>query len=144
VIVAVLDTNVLVSGIAGITRPGSTPGQIVRRWRLREFTLVVSEPILTGVQRTLGNPYFASRLSSGEVTEILTRLRADALVQPITAHVAGLATHPEDDAILATATNAGANCLVTGDKALLALGSVEEIAVLTPRQFLDRLQDDDR
>ena len=61
-IVAVLDTNVLASGVAGIAREESTPGDLLRRWRAKAFTLVVSEPILTELVRTLTNPYFRSRL----------------------------------------------------------------------------------
>jgi len=50
-----------------------------------------------------------------------------------------MATHPEDDLILATAASARADYLVTGDRQLLALGTFEEIAIVTPRAFLDLL-----
>ncbi len=78
-IVAVLDTNVLASGIAGVSRPQSTPGEVLRRWRANTFTLVVSQPILDELIRTLTNPYFAARLSPVEVEEGLLRLHAEAV-----------------------------------------------------------------
>jgi predicted nucleic acid-binding protein len=56
VIVAVLDTNVLASGILGIARWQSTPGELLRRWQQGAFKHVVSEAILTELVRTLANP----------------------------------------------------------------------------------------
>lgn len=138
-IVAVLDTNVLASGYAGLARPDSIPGELVRRWHAREFTLVVSEPILTELGRVLRTPYFTRRLSLIEIESAFARLRSDALVQPVTVHVAGVAAHKQDDAILATALSAGAEFLVTGDKPLLRRSAYRRTRLVTPRQFLEVL-----
>jgi putative PIN family toxin of toxin-antitoxin system len=139
VIDAVLDTNVLASGIASIARPESTPGEILRRWRAKSFILIVSHPILAELMRTLTNPYFASRISPAEIEAIFTRLRSDARLQPITAHPSGIASHAEDDRILATALRAQAEYLVTGDKRLLDLGNFLGTRLLSPGAFLARL-----
>jgi putative PIN family toxin of toxin-antitoxin system len=136
VIGAVLDTNVLASGVAGIARPESTPGELLRRWRAKAFVLVVSEPILAELGRTFTNPYFASRLSPTDVDAALARFRTEARIQPMTARVSGVATHPQDDAILATALTAQASYLVTGDRQLLARGAYGGTRLLSPRQFL--------
>lgn len=138
-IVAVLDTNVLASGILGITRPESTPGELLRRWRARAFTLVVSEPILTELIRTFTNPYFSSRLSPADIAAALARLQTDARIQPLTVEVTGVATHPQDDAILATALSARAPYLVTGDMPLRTRGVSAGTQLLSPRQFLELL-----
>lgn len=53
--------------------------------------------------------------------------------------VAGVASHPEDDLILATAVGGRAGFLVTGDKQLLRLGSFRGVTIITPRDVLDRL-----
>ena len=55
---------------------------------------------------------------------------------PVTAQVQGVATHPEDDLILATAISGNADYLVTGDRQLLALGSYGGVRIVTPRDFL--------
>jgi putative PIN family toxin of toxin-antitoxin system len=136
VIVAVLDTNVLASGVAGAARPESTPGELIRRWRAKQFTLVISEPILEELVRTLANPYFQRRLSPAEIEETLARFATHASLQPITEQVSGVATHPQDDVILATARSAQAPYLVTGDKPLLARGTYHGTRLLAPRQFL--------
>lgn len=59
----------------------------------------------------------------------------------ITVQVTGIATHAHDDLVLATAISAGAEYLVTGDRGLRDVGEYQGVAILTPREFLDRLVD---
>lgn len=139
-IVAVFDTNVLASGIAGAERPESTPGELLRRWRARHFTLVVSVPILLALERTLSNPYFSSRFSSSTLASTVARLSTEAHVQLISVHIAGVATHPEDDVIVATALSARAPFLVTGDRQLQQRHAYGGTRLVSPRQFLDILE----
>ena len=47
---------------------------------------------------------------------------------------------PDDDWVLATAIAGEAEAIVTGDEDLLCLGEYEGILILTPRQFIERLQ----
>jgi len=46
---------------------------------------------------------------------------------------------PDDDWVLATAIAGQAEAIVTGDGDLLALGAFQGVAILSPRQFLERL-----
>lgn len=138
-IVAVLDTNVLAAGFAGSPRLDSTPGEIVRRWRRDAFVLVVSDPILTELARAFRRPYFTRRISAVEIDEAFVGLRTEARIQPVTVLVAGIASHAQDDLILATAVSAEAPYLVTGDKALLDLEAFRGTSLLSPRQFLEML-----
>ena len=142
-IVVVLDTNVLASGVLGFDRTNSVPGMLLRRWRAGTFTLVVSEHILAELVRTFANPFFTSRLSTQQVEVALATLRAGTVIQPITTRVASVATHPQDDLVLATALSAGAGYVVTGDKHLQGLGRHRNVAILSPRQFLDLLEHED-
>jgi predicted nucleic acid-binding protein len=52
--------------------------------------------------------------------------------------VHGVATHSEDDLILATAVSAEADYLVMGDRKLQDLVTYEGVTIASPRQFLDR------
>ncbi|HEU0113195.1 MAG TPA: putative toxin-antitoxin system toxin component, PIN family [Thermomicrobiales bacterium] len=139
-IVAVLDTNVLASGFIGEDKPTSVPGELIRRWRGKAFALVVSPPILDELTDTFADPYFTRRLSSSEIADALQALRVDAVIQPLTVAVGGVASHPEDDLILATALSAGAPYLVTGDRRLRERGVYRGVQLLTPRQFLALLE----
>lgn len=67
-------------------------------------------------------------------------LHQDAQVSPITVEVSGIASHPEDDLVLATAVSAGVYRLVTGDKGLLSVGRYEGVVVYSPRDFLEWLR----
>jgi predicted nucleic acid-binding protein len=54
-----------------------------------------------------------------------------------TIKVEHVASHHEDDLVLATAVTAKADYLVTGDGALQQLGAYEGVTILSPRAFLD-------
>lgn len=61
---------------------------------------------------------------------------------PMTIDLSGVATHPEDDLVLATALSGSAEVLVTGDKQLIRLGRIEQVAIMSPREFLTMLTDE--
>jgi putative PIN family toxin of toxin-antitoxin system len=138
----VIDTNVLASGLAGFRNPVSTVATILRLWRLGVFRLVTSEYILTELSRTLQSPYFTQRLSSQQIASAMRLLRRKTTITPITTNVHRIATHPEDDVILATAVSAKADYLVTGDTKLQAIGTYKGVTILSPKRFLEILKSD--
>jgi predicted nucleic acid-binding protein len=55
----------------------------------------------------------------------------------ITVAVSGVATHPEDDLVLATAISAGADYLVTGDRRFRTrIPRYRSVLLLSPAEFL--------
>lgn len=136
---AVLDTNVLVSGIVGIERAESTPGAVLRTWARREFDLILSDHIVTEVVRTLEKPYFARRVQPGQI-RLLQQLFVERARLVAPAEVAeGVATHPEDDLILATAVAGSADYLVTGDHQLLLLSEYGTVEIVSASEFVGLL-----
>jgi uncharacterized protein len=133
---AVFDTNVLASGF--VSRAG-IPGQLMLIWTYGLFELVLSEHIIDELGQTFEKPYFQKYLSSELIAADLLLLRREATITSITATVEGIATHPEDDLVLATALSGKCEFLVTGDKRLQALGSYQGVTILSPRAFLDLL-----
>lgn len=131
-----LDTNVLA---AGFVHPDPSPGQLLQAWRDREYELVTSEHILTELARTFQQPYFRRHLTSDQQSNNLALVRTHATIVAITVEVHGVATHPEDDQILATAASASADYLVTGDVKLQRLGGYQGVTIVSPRAFLDIL-----
>ncbi len=132
-------TNVLASGLAGLSVPTSTPGRLLRAALDRRLTLVPLHFILDELERTLRKPYFAQRHSSAETRGLVAALARNATVVRISVRVREVATHPEDDRVLATARSGGAGYLVTGDKHLLALGAFHCVEIVSPAQFLGSL-----
>jgi putative PIN family toxin of toxin-antitoxin system len=109
-ITAVLDTNILASG--SLARQG-TIAELINSALAGVFQLVLSQKILDELERTLRKPYFAARLDTETVARYIARLKAVALLTSLTRQVTGIATHPEDDLVLATAVSARVTFLVT-------------------------------
>ena len=135
---AVLDANTVVS--ANLVEQGIS-AQLMRAARERRFRLVTSDAIITEVVRTLGKDRIQRkyRLTAADVERVRLLLEREAIKTPITAEVHGVATHPEDDWILATAISGRAEYLVMGDRQLQALGSYQSVKIVSPRQFADVL-----
>ncbi len=134
---ATLDANVLAPGF---TSRGGVSGRIIARWRNRAFELVISAHMLQELARTLTDPYFAARLKPDEALAIVAELNIIANLTDLTVDVRGVATHPEDDLVLATALSGQAAILCTRDKQLLKLGSHKGIAILSPGEFMTLLE----
>lgn len=129
---SVLDTNVLASGIVGFLNPRSIPGELLRLWRQDVFDLVLSDPIQEELERTLTTRYFKQHIHPEQVARVRQLLARYAIRVRITAQVQGVATHPEDDLILATAVSAKAQYLVTGDHGLQTTGRTKVLRSLQP------------
>lgn len=137
-IVAVVDTNVLVSGIVGlIAASDRPPARILRLLQVKRFEMVLSEHIIAEVRRTQEKPYFRKTLPASKAAEARISLAHEARLVPISVLVSGVATHAEDDVVLATAVSAGADYLVTGDVALLRLGVYQGVTLISPRRFVE-------
>ncbi len=140
---AVVDTNVAASALVRFPVP-TPPVRVLVAGRQRLFTLILSEQIFAELTRTLEQPYFRLRLTEAQRSEGVESLRRVAMVVQITANVKGVATHPEDDLILATAVSADADYLVTFDQGLLRLLRYQDVAIVSPKEFLDVLAADAR
>jgi putative PIN family toxin of toxin-antitoxin system len=135
-----LDVNVLVSGFPA---SAGTPALLIERWLRREYELVLSEHILTGVARAWTNAYFRTRYAGDEPQHALTLLRhQETIVTPV-ATVQGVADDEEDDLVLATAVAGMVSHLVTGDRGWLRLETYQNLVILTPRDFLSLLDQND-
>ena len=134
----VLDTNVLVSGVA---YAGGPPGRLVAAWRSGAFELVSCEFAFAELNRVLPRMAARTGMSSMEVRDFLDSFRTAVVwVDPDAAsHAQAQASglrDPNDLPILALAIASGADCLVTGDKDLLALAA--QFPILTPAEFCAR------
>jgi uncharacterized protein len=132
----VLDTNILASGAISAT---GTLSRIIGAWRSGQFRVIVSAPILDELERTFQKPYFRRYLPDKQSSRFLQLLRKLATVSKITVSVHGVAIHPEDDVILATAVSAKADYLVTGDSKLQQVGTYQAVTILSPRRFVETL-----
>ncbi|THF64880.1 putative toxin-antitoxin system toxin component, PIN family [Pseudothauera nasutitermitis] len=128
----VLDTNVLVSGLA---YPGSVPGRIVAAWRQGALDVALSRYILDELVRVLPRLSRVS-LSAAEIRDLADSLMFLAdVVEPGGAEDDQL-RDPADQPVLQTLLAGKAHYLVTGDKDLLALA--DRYPIVTPAEFWTR------
>jgi uncharacterized protein len=139
-VIVVLDTNVLVSGLVR-SNPASAVVRVWDAWRCGRFELAVSRYLLDEFERTIAQPYFASRIGAERRAAVLDLLRAEAHLVSVTATVRNVATHPEDDLVLALAVSARADYLVTGDAKLQAIRAYKDVRIISAREFSDATGD---
>jgi putative PIN family toxin of toxin-antitoxin system len=130
----VLDTNVLLSGIA---YPASVPGKILAAWRHGSVEVLLCAYILDELRRVLPRLRQRHGLSSGEIEDLVDILSIQAeIVEPLDGaepELRDAADQPVLGALLAAGRGSGADYLITGDKDLLALG--ERYPIISPAQF---------
>ncbi|MBN9012121.1 MAG: putative toxin-antitoxin system toxin component, PIN family [Rhizobiales bacterium] len=134
-----LDANILISGIAF---SAGLQSRIIDRRGAGAFDLLASRQLVDEVTRALVRSEFARRTEDGYRAKISVVLDGVEWIA-VDEVKAGLATHPEDDVIVATAVLGDADVLVTGDKQLLKLGRVEGVRIVDSRTFLEMLDDED-
>ena len=127
-----LDTNVLASAAA-------TRGLCADVLRLvfASHQLLISEQVLKELKSVLR---FKFNVSQDLIDDFIWLLQQDTVLTEPT-HVPSIELQDKDDlSILAAAIAAEAEVLVTGDKELLGLGHIEEVEILSPRQFWEKLK----
>lgn len=130
---AILDTNVIVSGIFW----KGAPFEILEAWQKRRFLLGVSLPILNEYRRVL-DEMTKKRPSSvlGSILEVI-ELHSE-MVEPVS-FTRTVCSDPDDDKSLEAALAADAEYVVSGDAALLGLKNYHGIQIIRPAQFLKLL-----
>lgn len=130
----VLDTNVLLSGIA---YPASVPGKILAAWRHGSVDVLLSDYILGELRRVLPRLMHRHGLTMAEIEDLVDVLSIQAeVIAPLPS------TEPElrdanDLPVLGTLLSAlktsEGDYLITGDKDLLALA--DRYPIVTPAKF---------
>ena len=129
---AVLDTNVVVSGIFF----GGVPRQVLEAWADGRLELILSPSIFDEYLRT------CNRLSIAhpalDFQELLTAIVGHGTLMPDTNPPETITADPDDDKFMTCAQRSGA-VVVSGDKHLLDASGWGGVVVLTPRAFVDQL-----
>lgn len=128
----VFDTNVVVAALLtnGLCR------ECFRR-AVRGRLLVSSPALLQELESTLCRKFAATSASE----EFLATFRDHVRLVDPTPLPARVCRDEDDDLVLATAVTAGAERIVTGDEDLLVLRAYEDVRLLSPRQFLEWLDE---
>ncbi len=130
----VLDTNVLLSGIA---YPTSVPGKIMAAWHHGSINVLLSPYILDELRRVLPRLAHRHGLTLAEIEDLVDVLSIQAeVIEPLPSvepDLRDVADQPVLGTLLAALKTSGADYLITGDKDLLAIA--ERYQIVTPAKF---------
>jgi putative PIN family toxin of toxin-antitoxin system len=132
---AVLDTNVLISGVIAT----GVPHEILLSGFNKEYQLVVSVPTLTEFRDTLLKYPDRFHMDESEVqTEVETIRYFAEFVDP-QEDITVVDNDPDDDKFLEAAVAGNVDYLVSGDSHLLSIDSFRDIDIVEPRTFYEQL-----
>ena len=127
-----LDTNVLASAAA--TRGLCSD---VLREVLTSHELLTSPQVLSELKRVLRIKF---GVAQDLIDDFISLMRQDTVLAQA-GPLPPVKIQDQDDLLILSAAISGkADVLVTGDKELLDLSEVQNLAILSPRQFWDRLK----
>lgn len=128
----VLDTNVLVSGLA---YPESVPGRILSAWQKGALGVVLSRYILDEMMRALPR-LKRIKLSPAEIRDLADSFMFIAEIVEPSGKIEKALRDRADTPVLQTLLAAQADYMITGDKDLLALA--EKYSIVPPAVFWER------
>lgn len=129
---AVLDTNILISGIFW----RGAPYECLLSAEARLYELVSANEILDEFREKLINKFHHSHKEADHITRSIGICAELVQLQGLSGWVPD---DPDDDKFVEAGIVGNAQLIVSGDRHLLSLQSVEGIEVITARQFLHRL-----
>ena len=133
---AVLDTNVIVSGLFW----RGTPHRCLLAARSGLYELVISDEILEELANILLRKF---HLTDKEVKDSVQFIRKIGHRVEVTERMQVVRDDPADDKFLEVATAAGANIIVSGDRHLLGLSRYKNIQILNVNEFLNQILRED-
>lgn len=139
----VFDSTVIVGAVL---TPSGLAGELIKRARAGEFLLTLSQEIIDEARATLRTHKKMRekyRYSDEEVAYFFSSLqRLVSIVSELP--TVQVVRDPNDDFIIATTVKAAADYLVAWDNDLLTLGSYANTQIITPKAFLQVLQNPDQ
>jgi putative PIN family toxin of toxin-antitoxin system len=127
--VAVIDTNVWISGLV----IGGNPAKVIGMFIEGDIVVVTSEELLSELRRKIHQrfPLFAPQLPRLEAS-----IREKAILVHLGARRITVSRDPNDNMVIETALTGNAHYIISGDKDLLVLDSYEGVMILNPEEFL--------
>jgi putative PIN family toxin of toxin-antitoxin system len=130
---AVLDTNVLISGILwkGI------PFNLLKWVEERSLRIYTSLEILAEVYRVLHYPKFQQYIDNRQTSpgQLFTKIASLCTIIQVDEIVKGVCSDTDDEKFLSCALTGNVEVLVSGDKHLLDLKQYKSVRILTAQEF---------
>jgi len=137
---AVLDTNVIVSGVL---KEDSVPGQLLKAFLEEDkFLLVTSMEILREIASVLKYPKIQKihGWSDEKIEAFLLRFLGVSLLTEGEIRVEVIKDDLEDNKFLSCALEGEADYIVSGDAHLKRLREYKRVKIITPRSFVEKIK----
>ena len=128
----VLDTNVFISGIFF----SGPPSDILKAWENLNFQIVLSQDILDEYQRVANE--LSSKFPSVDIVPIIEMVTIHGQFVDTQDIDITVCEDPDDNKFIECAIASNSKIIVSGDKHLLKLTGYKSIAVLNPRNFVEK------
>ena len=128
----ILDTNVFISGIFF----SGPPSKILKAWADQKFHLVLSQQILDEYQRVSED--LSSKFPSIDIAPIIELITIHGLFIDTQGYTLPVCEDPDDNKFIECAVAGNCEIIISGDKHLLNLSEFQGIAILNPRDFVDK------
>lgn len=130
---AVMDTNVLVSGILW----RGVPFELLRWAEKNNLVIYTSLEILDEVHRVLHYPKFQQYIGNQQASpeELFAKIVSLCTIIQIDQVVKGVCSDADDEKFLSCALAANVEILVSGDRHLLNLEQYQSLRISTAREF---------
>ena len=135
---AVLDTNVLISGVIAT----GVPHRVLVAGYSDDYQIVASVETLDEFRATLRKYPDRFNMDDDAIQREVETVRYFAEFVDPEADISAVDADPDDDKFLEAAVSGDVNYLVSGDQHLLDLNSFRTVDIVTPRQFFERIDEE--
>ncbi|PIU58841.1 putative toxin-antitoxin system toxin component, PIN family [Candidatus Bathyarchaeota archaeon CG07_land_8_20_14_0_80_47_9] len=132
----VLDTNVLVSALIKTGKPRELFLKITEG----RIQLILSRSILKEFSEVADDPRIRKYVDQDDIIAFLRIVGSVAKIVKVKSRFKVVKEDPDDDAVLRTAFDGKADCIVSGNNHLLSLGAFRGIRILTVDELLTSLK----
>lgn len=132
----VLDTNVLVSALIKIGKPRELFLKITEG----KIQLILSRTLLKEFSEVADDPRIRKYVDQDDIIAFLRIVGSVAKMVQVKSRFKVVKEDLDDDAVLRTAFDGKAHCIVSGDNHLLSLGTCRGIEILTVDEMLTSLK----
>lgn len=130
----VIDTSVL---IRYLIKPGADTRELIEvQWLDDKIQMVTAPELIAELEGVLSRDYMQQFVHPDEAQALLDAIAIKAEILPPLGQIPAFTRDPKDDKFVACALIGNARYVVTEDQDLLALETLEGVAMVTPSQFV--------
>ena len=132
----VIDTSVL---IRYLIKPGVATRELIEaRWLGDDIHMVTAPELIQELEGVLQRDYVQKLIQPAEGQALLDAIRLKAEILPALGSAPSFTRDPKDDKFVACALIGNAAFVITEDKDLLVLETLEDVRMVTPYEFMSR------